>query len=114
MTDAERIADLEQQVRDLKQAEREISRENGRLLASQREHLVAAGIDPAELSIPMAPPLGGTGYTTGYVQRLRAERADAWDEGYQAAYGMARGYGHPDHWDEDDEPTNPFRIIHHA
>jgi len=66
--------DLRQRALDAEQAEREMSLENGRLLASQREHLVAAGIDPAELLIPLATPPNGTGYTSGYVQRLRAER----------------------------------------
>lgn len=34
-------------------------------------------------------------------------QADAWDEGYEAAYRMAKGYGHVGHW--IDAPDNPYR-----
>lgn len=33
--------------------------------------------------------------------------AVAWQEGYDAALGAARSYGHPDHW--EDSPENPYR-----
>lgn len=32
---------------------------------------------------------------------------DAWDRGYEAAYEMARGWGHVDWWEEP-YPENPF------
>lgn len=37
---------------------------------------------------------------------VREARAAAWDEGYGAAEGMARCWGHTDHW--EDEPENPY------
>ena len=42
------------------------------------------------------------------VTTIEAARADAWDEGWDAAYTMARSYGHTDYW--EDEPDNPYRI----
>lgn len=36
-----------------------------------------------------------------------AAKAEGWDEGYGAALGMARSYGHTDHW-PDEEPSNPY------
>lgn len=33
--------------------------------------------------------------------------AVAWQEGYEAARGMARCYGHTDHW--EGAPENPYR-----
>lgn len=63
--------------------------------------LVVAAAKDAEVSSPslaaLAPRL---------VERERAAAAKAWDEGYQAAYSMARGYGHTDSW--EDEPGNPY------
>ena len=54
-----------------------------------------------------------------HIQKLRAQnlkefdrmieqvKADAWDEGFEGAYRMAKGYGHVDHW--MDAPDNPYR-----
>lgn len=39
---------------------------------------------------------------------LREQRAEAWNEGLGVGSGMARIYGHTDHW-PDIEPTNPYR-----
>lgn len=40
---------------------------------------------------------------------MRDLLARAWDDGYNDAATMARCYGHTDHWEESDEPTNPYR-----
>lgn len=41
--------------------------------------------------------------------RTAAARADAWQEGYEAAEYMAHCWGHTDHWwQEDRPPTNPY------
>ena len=42
-----------------------------------------------------------------FMQFVKNKQADAWDEGYEAAYRMAKGYGHVDHW--MDAPDNPCR-----
>lgn len=38
--------------------------------------------------------------------------ADAWEKGFEAAYWLARGYGHPDGWGDayhaGDWPKNPY------
>jgi hypothetical protein len=41
------------------------------------------------------------------VRRLRMREAAVWDEGYEAAYQMARGWGHVDQW-EAPYPANPY------
>ena len=42
-----------------------------------------------------------------YAAALEGARAEAWDEGYDAARNMARMWGHTDGW-EDPEPENPY------
>lgn len=41
------------------------------------------------------------------VPAVREALAVAWQEGYDAAQGMARCYGHTDHW--EGERDNPYR-----
>jgi hypothetical protein len=38
---------------------------------------------------------------------LASVKAEAWDDGWDAAYKMARSWGHVDWWEE--WPTNPYR-----
>lgn len=38
---------------------------------------------------------------------LNQVKAEAWDQGWEAAYGMAKGWGHVDWW-EDPWPENPY------
>jgi hypothetical protein len=40
------------------------------------------------------------------IARLQGREAEVWDEGYAAAYHMARCWGHVDHWEGG--PENPY------
>lgn len=74
---------------DLADSERQKLRENGRRLASERDDLIAAGVDPSELLIPLAPiddeeGLGGTDadqaagwYAAAMGWKTRAKGAEA-------------------------------------
>lgn len=62
------------------------------------------------------PPYTLYGYTEEEFDRWLATveaaaeqrgAARAWDEGFEGAYRMAKGYGHVDHW--MDSPENPYR-----
>ena len=45
----------------------------------------------------------------GCLCRIRAAKAEAWDEGFDAAYNEARNWGHVDHW--EGWPDNPHRVL---
>jgi hypothetical protein len=50
-------------------------REEGRVLASERDDLIAQGVDPRELGIPLAPPDGYTDDVGMYRSRRHPGRA---------------------------------------
>ena len=50
--------------------------EEGRKLASQRDNLIAQGVDPADLAIPLAPLDADAGYRP--VDRTYCNRCDTW------------------------------------
>lgn len=50
----------------------------------------------------------GSIWTEDFDRWLSSVKAEAWEEGWDAAYKMARGWGHVDGW-EAPWPTNPYR-----
>jgi hypothetical protein len=50
--------------------------EQGRRLASQRDDLIAQGVDPSELEMPLAPPPGPGQEDGGSIERHNQERGD--------------------------------------
>lgn len=55
--------------------------------------------------------LGPSLHSDNFEAWLKGVKSEAWEEGWDAAYHMARCWGHVDGW-EAPWPTNPYEGVH--